>query len=84
MNHQTCHDLLDSLSDYVDGSLGEQLCAEIERHLENCEDCQVVVDTLRKTIYLYHATSSPPHVPEDVRSRLFQRLDLDEFLEKEH
>lgn len=84
MNHQTCHDLLDSLSDYVDGSLGEQLCAEIERHLENCTDCQVVVDTLRKTIYLYHATSSPPYVPEDVRHRLFRRLDLDEFLEKEH
>lgn len=84
MNHQTCHDLLDSLSDYIDGSLGEQLCAEIERHLENCDDCQVVVDTLRKTIYLYHATSSPPYVPEDVRNRLFRRLDLDEFLEKEH
>lgn len=84
MNPQTCHDLLDSLSDYVDGSLGDELCAEIERHLESCEDCQVVVDTLRKTIYLYHATSSPPSVPEDVRNRLFQRLDLDEFLEREH
>ena len=78
---ETCHSLLDSLSDYVNGELGETLCAEIERHLAGCENCRIVVDTLKKTIYLYHATASPPEVPEEVRDRLFRRLELDEFLE---
>jgi predicted anti-sigma-YlaC factor YlaD len=83
IDHEVCHSLLDSLSDYVDGALGEQLCAEIERHLEECEDCRVVVDSLRKTIYLYHATAEPANVPEDVKERLYQRLDLEDFLERE-
>lgn len=80
--HKNCRQLLDSLSDFVDGSLAEELCVEIERHLNDCEDCHVVVDTLRKTIYLYRSTADPVEVPFDVRERLYHRLDLDEYLEK--
>lgn len=83
MRHaENCRDLLASISDYVDGSAGDEVCLEIERHLADCQDCQIMVDTLRKTIYLYHATSEPPAMPEDVRQRLYQRLDLESFLRK--
>jgi anti-sigma factor RsiW len=80
--HENCHNLLDSLSDYVDGSISDTLCSEIEKHIASCEDCRIVVDTLKKTVYLYHATAEEdtPEVPEDVRERLYHRLDLDEFM----
>ena len=78
--HENCHELLNSLSDYVDGALQDELCAEIDRHLEGCENCRIVVDTLRKTIDLYQATSTDPSLPGDVRQRLYHRLDLDDFL----
>ena len=81
--HEGCRHLLDSLSPYVDGELGAELCAEIERHLSGCENCQIVVDSLRKTVYLYRvAADQPPAVPEDVRQRLYHYLELDEFVEK--
>jgi anti-sigma factor RsiW len=81
--HEGCRHLLDSLSPYVDGELGPELCAELERHLSGCENCRIVVDSLRKTVYLYQVTSDePPVVPEDVRQRLYHCLDLDEFIEK--
>lgn len=83
MDHQNCRHLLASISDFVDGSLGEELCAEIQRHLDGCENCRIVVNTLQKTVYLYHTTSEHPTLPEDVRGRLYHCLDLDEFLEKE-
>lgn len=83
MDHENCHHLLGSLSEFVDGSLETELCIEIERHLAGCDNCQVVVDSLRKTIYLYHVTAQPsPAVPDDVRKRLFRRLHLDEFIQK--
>jgi anti-sigma factor (TIGR02949 family) len=81
-NHKNCRHLLNSLSDFVDGDLAEELCTEIQRHLDDCPDCHLVVDTLRKTIYLYRASAKPPDVPAEVRERLFQCLDLEEFLEK--
>ena len=78
-----CRHLLASLSDYVDGELEAELCEELERHMEGCDNCQIVVDTLRKTIYLYRSTATAPDVPVDVRQRLFHRLNLDEFAGRE-
>ena len=80
--HKNCRYLLTSLSDYVDGELDDDLCLEIERHMSNCENCQVVINTLQKTVDLYHQSSQTPDIPSDVRDRLFKRLDLDEFLSK--
>lgn len=77
MEHQDCRRLLGSLSDFVDGDLEAEICAEIERHLAECPDCRVVVDTLRKTIYLYRAASQESSPPEGVRDRLFRRLELE-------
>ncbi len=75
-----CLEFLETLSDYVDGVLGDALCKEIETHMENCEDCRIVVDTLEKTIYLYHETSAKVTVPLGVRERLFRSLDLEDFI----
>ena len=82
MDHESCHHLLGSLSEFVDGSLQEYLCNEIERHLTDCEDCRVVIDSLKKTIYLYHTTRDANPMPDEVRQRLYLRLELDEFLDR--
>lgn len=78
--HEHCKDLLASLSDYVDGSLSKELCEELERHLSECENCRVVVNTTRKTIELYKSMDEPDALPQDVRERLFRRLDLHDFI----
>jgi predicted anti-sigma-YlaC factor YlaD len=75
----TCLDLLDGLSDYLDGAAPGELCAEIERHLAECHKCRVVVDTLRKTVTLYHQLPQL-QMPAQVRERLYKRLDLAEYL----
>ncbi len=80
--HKDCRKLLGSISEYVDGELSEELCSALERHLEDCEDCRIVVDTMKKTVYLYHATSENENIPSDRRQRLYKKLDIEEFLEK--
>ncbi len=80
-DHSECHRLLDSLSDYVDGTLDDELCREIEAHMVGCENCRVVVNTLAKTVELYH-TAPEPNLPDEVRDRLFKRLMLDDLLDK--
>lgn len=77
MAHDNCQHLLADLSDYIDGEAAASVCAEIERHLAGCDDCRVVVDTLRKTIYLYR-TLPRPMLPDATRARLVATLALDE------
>ena len=77
--HDGCHHLLGSLSDYIDGDLDDALCAEIEQHMAGCTNCQVVVDTLTKTVSLYQMLPEQP-LPQDMEARLFRRMDLEEFI----
>lgn len=53
-----CQEVLDQLADYLDNETREELSRAIEKHLTNCRDCRVEVDTLRKTILLYHQADS--------------------------
>ncbi|TMQ69726.1 MAG: zf-HC2 domain-containing protein [Candidatus Eisenbacteria bacterium] len=50
-----CQELLEQLGDYLDEEARQELCREIEEHLERCHDCRLVVDKTRKTIVLYQA-----------------------------
>ena len=78
--HQNCESLLGSLSEYIDGGLSPELCQEIEKHLADCENCRVVLNTTKRTIDLVHAPAEKPDLPDEVRERLFKRLNLDDYL----
>jgi anti-sigma factor RsiW len=71
-----CRTYLQELSPYIDGELSEELCAELEQHLEGCQNCRVVVNTLRKTVELYHDGELVEDVPAAVRQRLYLSLNL--------
>ena len=80
IDHSTCKSLLGYLSDYVDGDLSEELCREIENHAAGCQNCRVVVDTLRRTISLYHEfAAGAAEIPGATRERLYKILNLDDF-----
>ncbi len=81
-NHVDCDALLSSLSSYIDGDLAPELCREIEKHLEGCDDCRVVLNTTKRTIDLVRDGEVQP-LPQDVRERLFKRLSLEGYLKKE-
>ena len=78
---ESCRAYLPKLSLYISGEAEEALCTEIERHLEVCENCRIVVDTLRKTILLYR-TWGGQDLPEDTKERLYHILDIDTFLDE--
>ena len=68
-----CRGVIQQLSDYLDGELDATVRAELERHLEHCDDCHLIVDETRKTIEIF-CKSEPVALPEDVRGRLHAAL----------
>ncbi len=81
-NHDECKKYLTLLSDYIDGDLDAGLCSRLEAHMAECENCTIVINTLKKTIDLYHTVERDEQevLPEEVKSRLFKRLSIDDFL----
>lgn len=71
-----CREIFEGLSEYIDDEMAEKTCKEIERHLEGCENCRVVVNTLRRTVTLYHSIE-PESIPGDVSLRLHATIRLE-------
>ncbi len=53
----SCREMLERLSEYLDGELDASACAEIEGHLHDCEPCVRFVQSLRATVA--HVESLP-------------------------
>ncbi len=70
----TCEKLKKALADFLDGELEAELCAAIERHMQECPDCEIVVSATRRTLMLYRGQSLYVELPVEVRERLTVRL----------
>ena len=61
-----CRDLLERLSEYIDGELPPEIFDEIERHVADCEPCVRFIRSLRNTVA--HVSEMPrPHMPEEMK-----------------
>ena len=47
-----CHEYIQGLNEYLDGEVSPELCDEIEKHIGDCENCRIMVDTLKQTVTL--------------------------------
>ena len=47
-----CIELVDTLTEYLDGEVNEGERARIERHLEGCEGCRAALDQFQTVIRL--------------------------------
>lgn len=79
---EKCSAMLGNLSEYIDGSLHDEICAQIEEHMKNCDNCRVVVDTLRKTVELYEHCNDEIELSGEIRERLFAKLEIKDYLQK--
>ncbi len=72
-----CPDLVPVLSQYLEGDIGPDQCAAMEKHVAGCARCQARCDSLRSTLALCRRSaqggSVPPEVQEAVRQALRNR-----------
>ena len=52
VDHVTCREFVERLTDYLDGALPAEERAEIERHIVICRGCSNYVEQFRSTIDL--------------------------------
>ena len=78
-DQDACRRYLGNLSEYADGTLSAELCRELEAHMSDCANCRIVVNTLTKTVSLYHQIPAP-EMPDAVRERLYKVLHLEKYI----
>ena len=65
----TCTEFIALLDDLIDQSVASPIRIEIENHMHECEHCEVVFNTTRKTIEIYRSHDIY-ELPNDLRERL--------------
>jgi anti-sigma factor RsiW len=68
-----CNDFLKELTDYLDGTANVEIRLELEEHLHWCHDCQVVMNTTKKTIEIYR-DNRLYELPEGLRTKLHHAI----------
>jgi anti-sigma factor RsiW len=68
-----CQGVIREISNYLDGEVDLSVRQELERHLEHCGECKMVVDQTRLTVSIFCDTK-PVELPADVKSRLHVAL----------
>ena len=81
MGRVTCKQFIeDFLADYLDASLGPEVVADLERHLEVCPPCVAYMKTYKETRHLVGLEVAPA-MPEEMKTIL--RTFLQTHLAKE-
>ena len=70
----TCKEFLQELNDYLDPSVDAEPKGHLQRHVSQCPNCFVVVDTTLKTLKVYKGME-PQCVPEDLKKRLWAAVE---------
>jgi len=51
-DHMTCKEVVELVTDYIEGTLSDDIRMRIEHHLMGCEGCTNYVEQMRQTIQL--------------------------------
>ncbi|MGH7296802.1 MAG: anti-sigma factor family protein, partial [Polyangiaceae bacterium] len=71
---QGCPDLVPILSKYLEGDIGAEQCAAMEKHMAQCPRCQVRCDSLRRTLAVCRRSAQSGSVPPRVQQAIRQAL----------
>jgi len=70
----SCKEFLTELNEYLDDLVDPATKQHWQKHVDECPNCFVVVDTTRKTLQVYKGMQQQD-LPGDVKSRLWQALE---------
>jgi hypothetical protein len=71
-----CKHVWSYISDYLDGTLSDEIRETVQKHLDHCELCSAILDSTRNIIILT-ADDRVFELPVGFSERLHARLDLE-------
>jgi len=64
----SCRDTIHLICWYLEGRLSQSVEIEIQRHLETCSDCHLVLDAAVNTLDRYFSTERTPEIESAIQA----------------
>lgn len=72
---EKCRPFIERLCETLGEDITSPICRELKEHLDQCPECSLQIDTVRRTVEIYRSVP-PTRVPGDVEKRLLAKLQL--------
>ena len=59
-----CQEVVELITDYLEGVLSPERCAQLEEHLAGCDGCRNYLEQMRLTIGMLRSLAQEPVFPE--------------------
>jgi anti-sigma factor RsiW len=69
-----CKDIVENIMAYIDAELDDKTLEELEKHLDECPECQAFVRTYKKMLELSGKLRERTFVTPEIRQRLKELL----------
>jgi len=73
----SCQDFISELGNLLDNEIAGEIRAQLEAHLHECQTCQVLYDSTRKTLRIVTESGSfeyPQPIAESLVSRIMENV----------
>jgi anti-sigma factor RsiW len=67
----SCQELIELVTDYIEGALSPEDRARFERHINACSDCRAYLTQMRRTIEVV-GTLEESDIPDDALAQLLR------------
>jgi predicted anti-sigma-YlaC factor YlaD len=67
----TCHEVVELVTDYIEGALSPEVRGRVEEHLGLCDGCSTYLEQMRETIRLTGMVREE-EIPEEEKQRLLE------------
>jgi anti-sigma factor RsiW len=67
----TCHEVVELVTDYLEGALPPEVRGRVEEHLALCDGCSTYLEQMRETIRLTGMIREE-QIPEEEKHRLLE------------
>jgi hypothetical protein len=69
--------MFDQVCDFLGQDIDSEPCQVIQEHLQVCDNCEIFVDKIKKTVKVFQVTNDCEKIPDQVSKKLFAKLNLD-------
>ena len=73
----TCEDIYRHVCENLDSDINSEACREMRRHIESCDNCHALLDSMSKTVYLYKNYPTPK-LSKQLEKDLFAVIRLEQ------
>lgn len=67
---------LQKLCNQFGEDINSEVCNEVKKSLENCPDCRIQFDSIKKVVNIYKLSENDQESPDNISNKLLKSLNL--------